>query len=156
MATPSSDDLAPSTPDASPAWSGLAAKAIIWLGAFVIHFGLSSLLFMVMYKSGNWFPLLQQWISNGALYITVTSNLIELVVAALTAAYIVRCASKPLLLTALLSLAITASHLWFNLHFLREGLFSPFDFLRTLVVALSLLWLAVWFWFDLVGWGHRR
>ena len=133
----------------------LVAVALIWAGAFALHFGLSALLFPLLYNAHKLLPALQGWISDGESYIRIGSTLMEAIIALITSGYIVRLASRPRLLAALICLALLATHLFTNLHFVTEGAISIIEFIRGPLVAIALLWLGLWFWSDLMGWGKR-
>ncbi|MBQ1783943.1 MAG: hypothetical protein II007_09845 [Gammaproteobacteria bacterium] len=131
------------------------AKILIGAGAFALHFGLSALLFPLLYNAHKLLPALQGWISDGESYIRIGSTLLEALIALLVGAYIARLASKPWLLTALLSLLLIISQAISAGSYLLDGTISLFDYVRGIAVALALLWLGVWFWLDLMGWGKK-
>lgn len=133
----------------------LVAVALIWAGAFALHFGLSSLLFPLLYNAHKLLPALQSWISDGESYVRIGSTLLEAIIALLTGAYIARLVSKPWLLTALLSVALLVTQAINVGSYLLDGTISLFDYVRGIGVALALLWLSVWLWLDLVGWGKK-
>ena len=131
------------------------AQILIGAGAFALHFGLSALLFPLLYNAHKLLPALQQWVSNGESYIRVGSTLLEALIALLVGAYIARLVSKPWLVTALLSLLLIISQAMNVGSYLLDGSISLFDYVRGIAVALALLWLSVWLWLDLVGWGKK-
>ena len=129
---------------------------LLLLLALAIHFGLTRILYPLGYSAGEWLPLLQTWVTDGASYVSVMSTLVELLVAIPTAAVIARWGRQPLLLGMIVSVVVTLQHGWLGWQFASyDASFELLPYLKPLLLALALLWLALWFFLDFAGWRAK-
>lgn len=135
---------------------GARRDLLLLLLAVAVHFGLTRILYPLGYSAGEWLPGLSGWINDGASYVRVMSTMVELLVAIPTAALIARWARQPLLLGIIVSVAVTVQHAWLGWQFAsHDAGFELLPYLKPLLLALALLWLALWFFLDFAGWRAK-
>ncbi len=135
---------------------GARRDLLLLVLALLVHFGLTRILYPLGYSAGEWLPGLGGWVNDGASYVSVMSTIVELLVALATAALIARWAYRPLLLGVIVSVAVTLQHAWLGWQFAsHDASFALLPYLKPLLLALALLWLALWFFLDFAGWRAK-
>lgn len=135
---------------------GVRRDLLLLVLALMLHFGLTRLLYPLGYSAGEWLPGLKTWVNDGASYVRLMSTLVELLIATATAALIARWALRPLLLGGIVSVAVAVQHAWLGWQFAsHDASFELLPYLKPLLLALALLWLALWFFLDFAGWRAK-